>query len=365
MLHRSFRTGFIGKCLFVMVLMVFLMSLTTAVSAKEAEYKWKFGQTSVRASQGESYKLFCELIGKYSDGRIQVEFFPDNQLGTLDEIFHAVQVGDVELCGVAPYVNLVPGGMFNWMPWTVETWEECKLAFARPNGALYVPMEEAMKEVGMHILFTVSQGSYGVGNNVRPIKTPEDFKNLKMRVSSSLGSVRGLQNMASGTGMTVETVPWGDLYNALSKGVVDGCWSMWPSLVEERHYEVMKFYTSLDWMWDANQVVVNREVWEALPDDLKAAVQKAADEAEIHQYGIQERMASEFQDFLKKQDGFEIYYPTDAERAMFREKANALSIWEELCTPWLEKHYPGQNMTEKILAELEANREKVAAAKTK
>ncbi|MGI6783998.1 MAG: TRAP transporter substrate-binding protein [Aminivibrio sp.] len=350
------------RALSVLLVVGLLLGLSSMALAKEPEYKWRFGQTSVRASQGESYKLFCELIGKYSDGRIHVEFFPDNQLGTLDEIFHAVQVGDVEICGVAPYVNLVPGGMFNWMPWTVESWEECKMAFARPDGVLYVPMQKAMHEVGMHILFTVSQGSYGIGNSVRPIKTPEDFKNLKMRVSSSLGSVRGLQNMASGTGMTVETVPWGDLYNALAKGVVDGCWSMWPSLVEERHYEVMKYYTSLDWMWDANQVVINKDLWDDLPEDLQEAILKAADEAELHQYEIQERMADEFQNFLKAQDGFEIYYPTEAERALFRDKAEALGIWEELCTPWLEKHYPGQNMTQKILDGLRENREKVQAA---
>jgi TRAP-type C4-dicarboxylate transport system substrate-binding protein len=347
-------------CVFVVVGL--LLGISSMALAKEPEYKWRFGQTSVRASQGESYKLFCELIGKYTDGRIHVEFFPDNQLGTLDEIFHAVQVGDVEICGVAPYVNLVPGGMFNWMPWTVESWEECKMAFARPDGVLYVPMQKAMHEVGMHILFTVSQGSYGVGNSVRPIKTPDDFRNLKMRVSSSLGSVRGLQNMASGTGMTVETVPWGDLYNALAKGVVDGCWSMWPSLVEERHYEVMKYYTSLDWMWDANQVVINKDLWDDLSADLQEAILKAADEAELHQYEIQERMADEFQNFLKAQDDFEIYYPTEAERALFRDKAEALGIWEELCTPWLEKHYPGQNMTQKILDGLRENREKVQAA---
>ena len=37
------------------------------------------------------------------------------------------------------------------------------MAFSRPDGCLFVPLEEAMKEVGVHILFTVSQGSYGIG----------------------------------------------------------------------------------------------------------------------------------------------------------------------------------------------------------
>ena len=346
------------------VALVAAVAALGAVAAYAApEYKWRFGQTSVRVSQGKSYKLFCELIKKYSNGRIEVEFFPDNQLGTLDEIFHAVQDGEVEMCGFAPYVNLVPGGMFNWMPWIVESWEECKMAFSRPNGCLYVPMEEAMKEVGVHILFTVSQGSYGIGNNVRPIKTPEDFKNLKMRVSSSLGCVRGLQYMAEGTGMTVETVPWGELYNALSKGVVDGCWDMWPSLVEERHCEVMKYYTSLDWMWDANQVVVNRELWDSLPDDLKAAVQKAADEAEADQYAIQIAEEANFKAYLAKQPNFEVYYPTDAERTEFRNRARNTDNWNEICAPWLAKHYPGRDMVKEILDALAVNREKVLAAK--
>lgn len=358
-----FSARFASSIRRVVGLLVFLMLFGAVAAFAAPEYKWRFGQTSVRASQGKSYKLFCELINKYSNGRIEVEFFPDNQLGTLHEIFHAVQDGEVEMCGFAPYVDLVPGGMFNWMPWTVESWEECKMAFARPNGCLYVPLEEAMKEVGVHILFTVSQGSYGIGNSVRPIKTPEDFKNLKMRVSSSRGCVVGLQNMAEGTGMVVETIAWGELYNALARGVVDGCWDMWPSLVEERHCEVMKYYTALDWMWDANQVVINRELWDSLPDDLKAAIQKAADEAEIDQYRIQEEEEANFKAFLEKQPNFEIYYPTVEERALFRERARNMDNWRTECAPWLDKHFPGQDMVKKILDALAENREKVLAAK--
>ena len=340
-------------------------SLSAAFTAEAAnpEYKWRFGQTSTRATQAESYKLFCELIEKYSNGRIKVEFFANNLLGTHDEIFHGVQTGEIEMAGVAPYVNLVPGGMFNWMPWTMESWEESMLAFSRPDGVLYSVLEKAFNEVGMHILFTVSQGSYGLGNNVRPIKKPEDLAKLKMRVSSSLGSAKGLLNMGKGTGMTAETVPWGELYNALSRKVVDGCWSMWPSLVEERHYEVIKYYTALDWMWDANQVIINKDLWAKLPADLKAAVEKAAAEAEIHQYDVQKKAIKQFIEFLSKQPNFQIYYPTPEEKAAFRAKADSLAIWEEICTPWLEKHYPGQNMTKKILDGLTAIHEKVLAEK--
>ncbi len=347
----------------LVVALVLSLALTFAVSSVSAadkpEYKWKFAQANVRPTQAKSMKLFCDLVGVYTDGRMEIEFFENAILGNEQETFHAVQDGSIEIGNLPPYVNLVPGGMFNWMPWTISSWDEAVIAFGQPDGILYKVLEKAYNEVGMHILYTNSQGPYGLGNNVRPIKKPEDLKNLKMRVSSSLGCVMGLVNMGKGTGMTVETVAWSELYNALGRNVVDGCWSMWPSLIEERHYEVLDYYTSLDWMWDANQIAVNKEAWDALPDDLKEAVTKAAMQAEIHQYELSRRAVRKMQEQLASEESFNIYYPTSEEREMFREKADMLSVWEELCKPWLEKHYPGQNMTEKILDELDRIHEQV------
>ena len=50
--------------------------------------------------------------------------------------------------------------------------------------------------------------------------------------------------------------------------------------------------------------------------------------------------------------GLQVYKPTPAERELWRQKANMPAVWDELCKPWLEKHYPGQNMTQKIQDEL-------------
>jgi len=357
-----FRNRFFRILVFAFVMAgLFAAFQVSRVEAKDEEptYKWRFAQPWVRPTNQKSYELFCDLVKAYTDGKMEIKLYPDGLLGTHDESFHAVQEGSVEIGVFAPYVNLVPGGMLNWMPWTISNFDEAILAYTGPDGILYKVMEEAYNEVGMHMLFSQSQGSYGIGNNVRPIKKPEDFENLKLRVSSSLGFVKTLENMGKGTGMTLQTVPWAELYNALSRGVVDGCWSMWPSLVEERHYEVLKHYTALDFAWDANNVVVNKEKWDALPQEFKDAINKAAMIAEEHQYELQRRAVREKMEWLSKQPNFTITYLTSEERATFREKANMRTIWEELCTPWLEKHYPGQNMTDKILAELDGIRKQV------
>jgi len=253
---------------------------------------------------------------------------------------------------VSPYVNLVPGGMLNWMPWTVGSFKEATVAYAPDTGIIYKIMDDAYGEVGHKPIWTTHQGAYGIGNRTRALKTPDDFSKLKLRVSGSLGFVRTLENMGKGTGMTLQTLPWADIYNALQTGVVDGAWSLWPSLVEERHYEVLKYYTDLAWGWDANSITLTRKTWDKLPQDLKDALMRAGKEAEARDMKEMQNVIEEYKKKLTSA-GIQIYTPTEAERDVFRKKANMPAVWKELATPWLDKKYPGQNMTEKVMAELD------------
>lgn len=337
--------------------------LATGTATAAPEYKWKFGIPWPRPNQNEYHKEFCELVGKYSDGRIELKYYPNGQLGTHDEHFHATQEGSIQISVFAPYVNLIPGGMLNWMPWTIENWDEAKLAFEAGKGILWKVMEDAYNEVGMHMLYQTSFGAYGLGNNVRPLESPKDLENLKMRVSASLGLVRALENMGKGTGMTLQTIPWGDVYDALSKGVVDGMWSMWPSLIEERHGEVLSYYSDINFCWDMNNVVINKDLWDELPQDLKDAVSKAAQEIEAKLYDMQEKEEAELIKTLSETEGFNLTKLTPEQREVFREKSNMPAVWDELCKPWLDKTYPGQNMTQVIQDELRKIHEQVSSGK--
>lgn len=336
----------------LLLISLFVIAVFSIQAAEEPEYNWKFSVPFSRQLWTETTELFADLVKFYTDGRMEIKVYPNEIIGNHDETFHGVQQGSIEIGLLAPYVNLVPGGMVNWMPWTIENYNQSAVAFNNPDGILFKVISKAWEEVGFHFLFNCLEGSYGFGNSVRPIKAPEDFKNLKMRVSSSLGLVRAMENFGKGTGMTLATLPWTEIYNALERGVVDGCWSQWPSMVEERHYEVMKYYTTLDWVWGTNNVVVNKEKWDELPSEIQDSIIKAAKLAEIRDYEMHRR---EDLVFRKRcvENGLEVYDPTIEEKAVFREKSNMPAIWEELCEPWLEKNYPGENMTEKIIFELE------------
>ncbi|GHV46093.1 C4-dicarboxylate ABC transporter [Synergistales bacterium] len=349
------------KC---MLLAVLLVCVVTGIAGAAPKYKWSFAQPWSRPLADKGYQLFIDKVKEYTNGDIEITLHSNGLLGTHDESLHSVRDGSTEIGTFSPYVNLVPGGMMNWMPWTVSTFDEARIAYAWPNGVLFKVMQVAWREINAELLFSCSQGSYGLGNNVRALKQPEDLKNLKMRVSSSMASVRTLGNMGAGTGMSMETIPWAEIYNALSRGVVDGCWDMWPSLIDERHAEILKYYTDLQFSWDANNVVMNKDLWDSLDPKYQEAIYKAGLEAE--QY-LDDLYEAEEKEYIKKiqanYPGLTLTFLTPEEKAVWREKANMSAVWAEICDPWLEKVWPGQKMGEKIRSELDAVREQALAKK--
>ncbi len=334
-----------------LVLSLTFMSLSSAAFAAP-KYKWSFACPWSRPVSEKGYKVFCDKVSEYTNGDIEIKLYMGGLLGTHDESFHGVRDGSIEISALSPYVNLIPGGMLNWMPWTIGSFDEARIAYAYPDGIIYKLMDVAWGEVNCKLLFSCSQGAYGLANNVRPLRNPSDLKNLKMRVSSSTAAVRCLENMGAGTGMLMENLPWSEIYTALSRGVVDGCWTMLPSLVDERQCEVLKHYTHNLLVWDANNVVINMDLWNELKPEYQKAILKAGAEAEQYLNDLHEAKEDEYRKKLEAMSGFTITKISDEEREVWREKANMPAIWKELCDPWLEKHWPGQNKSKEILNEL-------------
>lgn len=348
------KKNFLGKYYLVCIILisVFLLFRITSSVTAEVEYKWRFAHPSIVDIQNRTFEVFCDLVKVYSNGKMEIEYYPNGLLGGHDETFHAVQQGTIEMAPMYPYTHLVPNGTIDGMCWDVMTLDQGAVLYNPSDGMLFKVMSAAFKEVGMHYLFAVVDGIYGVGNNVRPIKTPDDFKNIKFRVSGTLGYVKAFQNMGKGTGMTFVTTPWAEIYNSLDRGVVDGCWSTWNAMVEERHMEVLKYYTALDLQFSANNVVVNEKAWDNLPLELQKVLIKAADVAEKYNYELNRRIIPNYIIQIAEA-GCEIYYPTPEEIELFREKSNIPAIWEELFAPSIEELFPNQNMPQKVLDELD------------
>jgi TRAP-type C4-dicarboxylate transport system substrate-binding protein len=326
-----------------------------AGAAEKAQYRWRFSVPWTRPIWKDTFDDFARKVNEYSNGKVEIKVFLDSLLGGHDETFKNVQAGDIELAMLVPYIPLVPGGAINFMPWAVSSYAGFEIAFDPVKGVLHKVVDKAYQEVNMKVLFSNTSGLYGLTNNVREIKSPQDLKNLKIRVSSSKSGVQMLANMGKGTGMTMETIPWSELYNALSRKVIDGCWGTIGLIVAERQYEVLKYYSDIGFMMDAAQILINKDLWESLPDDVKAAIEKASIECMAAQ--LKAQMDEEISQVeIMKKNGMIFYVPTPEEKDVFIKASNVEEIWNEQVKPWLEKAYPGENKSQELLKELESIR---------
>jgi TRAP-type C4-dicarboxylate transport system substrate-binding protein len=323
--------------------------------AVKVEYKWRFASPYSFPEANKSFSLFCTLIEEYSGGRVEVSFFPDGSLGSHDEVFSMVREGSLDMAAGAAMANLVPGGMTGTMPFSVGTWSEAAFAYAH-NGPIMPIMSDAYRDVGLQAIWSFGTGNLGIANTVAPLKSPDDFKNLKnFRVSGSTQAVAAIRNMAEGSGMSLQTMPWADVYNALQLGVVDSCWVGWSTLVESRLTEVVKYFTPVYFLWDAGYIYFNADLWDSLSPDLQEAVMRAGDEAQLRHWEAYRRSELVHRQRIVEA-GIEIYDLTAAEREAFIRKANTPAIWAQLVDPWLEEQYPGQNKSAALQRELDSIR---------
>lgn len=338
------------KSILVLFIFAIILCNVTVVSA-DPKYKWRFSDPWSRPMLLKGYQFFAEKVSEYTKGQVEIKVFADGLIGNLDDNLKSIKFGDIEMGMTCPYVNVVPGGGLNTIPWAITSYAEFKAAFDTEHGIMHKVMNKAYNEANMEIIYSLCCGGLGLANNVRELKSPADFKNIRFRVSNSKQSCIVLENMGKGTGMTMEILPWSELYNSLSRKVVDGCWTSYNSLNSERMYEVLKYYSNLNFIWDNLQVVINKEIWDGLPKDIQMSIKKAGRDAS--EFMLKNQIESEANDIeALRKTGIKLTMMTAEQREPFIKSSHVEQVWKEMYTPWLEKAYPNEDMTKKIQEEL-------------
>ena len=150
-----------------------------------------------------------------------------------------------------------------------------KAAYTFLDGPMGTNIREAFSnKTGTVMLAFGENGVRQFTNNVRPIKTPEDLKGLKIRVMENPAHIEMLKAM----GATPTPIPYGELYTALSQGVVDGQENPVSLTESSRLHEVQK-YLSLDGhLYSPFVLIINGGVFNKLSPELQQIVRDGAKE---------------------------------------------------------------------------------------
>lgn len=269
---------------FVSVLLIFLLIFSVAFSAKVYKMKIGIGYND-KSSQYAALIYFKKLIEKRSNGRLQLDVYHSSQLGDDREMIEGISLGTVELAcpSTAPLAAFVPEyGVFD-LPFLFPDEKAADYVLDSVIGVKLLQKLEKINAIGLCFW---ENGFRNLTNNVRPIKSPEDLKGLKIRVMQNQVFIDTFRTL----GANPTPMAFGELFTALQQGVVDGQENPWQTIYTMKFYEVQKYVSDTGHAYSPFVLMISKTFWKKLPDDLKKIIQDSAIEAKIYQRKLNREM---------------------------------------------------------------------------
>lgn len=214
---------------------------------------------------------FQKKVSELSDGKLDVQIFPDGQLGSERELLELLQIGSVAMTKVsaAAMASFAPEYEVLGVPYLFRDKAHC---FAVLEGDIGERLLNSSRNYLLQGLCFYDAGSRSFYSTKQPITTPADLKGLKIRVMNHQMSV----DMVNAMGGSATPMAYGELYTALQQGVVDGAENNPPSFVSSNHFEVCKFYTLDEHTSIPDVLVMGTKFWDTLTQKEKDWVKQAA-----------------------------------------------------------------------------------------
>lgn len=239
----------------------------------------KMGHTLEASHPVHNAMLFMsERLDEISGGSMRLDIYSGGQLGSERELMELLQIGSLAMTKVSssPMEGFVPEMKIFNIPYVFRNQEHYWRALNSDIGREILLAGDKVHLRGLGYFDAGSRSFYTVD---QPIHSPEDLKGLKIRVQQSQTALR----MVEALGGSPTPISWGELYTALSQGVVDGAENNPPSLQSSKHYEVTSFYSLNEHTWVPDIVLVSSYIWRTLSEQQQAWLQQAMDEAVIYQ----------------------------------------------------------------------------------
>jgi len=238
--------------------------------AATAEVTYKFG-TNVPAAHPLNVRAMeaCERILKETNGQVRINVFPNNQLGNDADMLSQLRAGGLEfftVSGVNVLSQLVPVSSL----WGVGfAWPSDDVVHRALDGELGAYLRAQFPKVGLMAMDTIwSSGFRQITNSTRPIQTPQDLVGLKMRVPVSPLWTSLFKHL----GAAPASINFAEVYSSLQTKVVDGQENPLTIISVAKLYEVQKFCSMTNHMWDGFWCMTSQKAWEKIPAQVRPII---------------------------------------------------------------------------------------------
>lgn len=263
------------------------------------------------------YQKFKEVAERESNGQIEVQIYNSGMLTQSEDIeYEMLQTGVLDVVTNAAFVVAsnaqVPAYNVFDVPFLFSNEDEMYKLIDGEYGKMMKEELERNSNVYYHGAFSI--GTFAVANNNYSVREPEDMRGLKIRSTTT--------PLQSGTiaamGANPTPISYGEIFTSLQQGTIDGVQTTTPLIYGDKFFEVADHLTLTRHFPLPHILMVNKNKYDSLTDELKAVIDLAAEE---HiQYARQLAVEAEKEAIAGMEErGVEIVELTDEELGLFQE----------------------------------------------
>ncbi|MBV8158957.1 MAG: TRAP transporter substrate-binding protein [Dyella sp.] len=249
--------------------------------ADAAEFTYKYANNTpathpmtLRANEAAT------RIKEATHGQVEIQVFPNNQLGSDTDMLSQLRSGALELFTLSGLIlaTLVPAASINGVGFAFKDYDTVWKTMDGPLGAYVRGEIEKRGIVPMEKMY--DNGFRQITSSTRQIKAPDDLRGFKIRVPvSPLWT-----SMFQAFGASPASINFSEVYSALQTKIVEGQENPLTLIQIAKLYEVQTSCSLTSHMWDGFWMLANKHAWDALPEDARGIVAR-----ELNRSAVDER----------------------------------------------------------------------------
>jgi TRAP-type transport system periplasmic protein len=245
------------------------LGLGASVSrAAKINYKLAHG-TPTSHPNSARIKAAVDKINEDAKGALEIQLFPAAQLGLDAAMLSQVRSGGIDFyttSGVSISTAAGATAAINAMPFVFKSYAEVWPAM---DGDLGRVIRETIAKIGLRVFEKPWDSGYRqITTSSKPINHPDDLKGFKMRVPISPINT----SLFKALGASPVTIDFNELYLSLQTKIADGEENPLAFVDAGKLYEVQKYCSLTNHIWDGIWFFANPRSWEALPKEMQQLV---------------------------------------------------------------------------------------------
>lgn len=290
-------------------------SAASGANSGNAQVKLSLGHVVAEGTPidlGDHY--FADQLSKATNGRIEVDVYPNSALGDNRAMLESLQMGTLDM--MSPAVAALSGFTDSTAIFDLPfQFKNTKHAEAVLDGDIGQGVFTELKKSKIIGLVWMTQGWRELSTSKTAVHKPSDLKGLKIRTMDNEIHIATWNTL----GASAVPMSYSEVFTSLQQGVLDAQENPMSNIYLSGFYEVQKYIVKTNHIYDPIPLIISQKTWDSLSADDQAAVKKCAEEAKEYERKITQTADDKYEKQIAASGKSQVITLTDDERSAFRK----------------------------------------------